>query len=164
LMTDLVGAYDEAAELGLTALRRSPGQLQLANNTAYALSLAGRTDEALRVLAGLDDLSESVAVTATRALAEWAGGDPAKGIEGYRKARGLAEQRGDLALAALVDLNAVIAARQFGYPGDAPREPLLAELNTDWFERSDFWIAGQRFKREMGMEIGTLAGGSGGTT
>lgn len=88
LLCDLAARYEEAARLGVAAVRRSPANELLANNTAYALSLAGRPEEAKRLLAKFrGEVKSNVALTATLALAEIVSGNEEAGLAGYERAR-----------------------------------------------------------------------------
>ena len=146
LISDIGGHYDEAADLGVAALRRAPARSLLVNNTAYALCLAGRADEAKRILGPASNASgESLTLMATRALAAIVSGHPDAGRRGYERAASLAD---DAAFATLVKLNCAMAL--------SSEDELPREIPRAWKERSSFWITGQRLEREMGVTLEAL--------
>ena len=55
LLTQVEDRYDEAAGIGLKALRRMPAAAVLANNTAYSLALAGQANRAKGLLQHEED-------------------------------------------------------------------------------------------------------------
>lgn len=157
LLSDLAGRFEEAADLGERAVARNPASALLANNTAYAMALAGRPEQAQRVLASLgSEIGRSPVVhAATQALIDLMRGERAKGLHGYREARELAEKCGDEPLAWLVKLNMALAINQLP---DDDKDTYLAELlpldiPSEWAQRSDFWITGQRLRKELGIEL-----------
>jgi hypothetical protein len=119
--------------------------LLLVNNTAYALSLAGRPHEAKQVLDRLGDRSVGhVALTATRALADLVGGNEDAGIAGYRRAYEIAKERGDDDYATLVLLNAALSTKHL--------ESELAhriDVAEDLAELPNFWVVSHRIRREL---------------
>ena len=54
LVADLEGNFAQAAEIGLRGLDRAPSHMVLINNTAYSLALAGRPEQAKKLLERLD--------------------------------------------------------------------------------------------------------------
>jgi hypothetical protein len=110
------------------------------------LCLAGRPDEAKRVLGPASDSSkQSLTLVATRAFAAIVSGDPDAGREGYERAASLSD---DPAFATLVRLNCAMALSS---EDDLPRG-----IPRAWGERSSFWITGQRLEREMGVTLEAL--------
>lgn len=78
------GNYSAAADLGLEGHRRTPNDLMLLNNTAFCLALAGRVDEANRLLEGQE--LENVFLVATRGLVDLAAGKVEQGLARYDEA------------------------------------------------------------------------------
>lgn len=101
LLAEFAGKYAEAAKFGSDALERFPASVMLRNNTAYALVMAGRTREALRVLPRTTD---NACVVATRALARLADGDVEGALQGYADAQRVADEAGDSRLSAMIGL------------------------------------------------------------
>lgn len=111
-LCDVRSAYDEAATLGVQAFKRSPASMGLLNNAAYALTLAGRLEDAKKLAeAGRD---EDVHLRATRALIDILSSRIEQGIAGYRAAFDAAQANGDDTLAFLVWMNGMIALRRVG--------------------------------------------------
>jgi tetratricopeptide (TPR) repeat protein len=160
LLVDVAGDASAAGDLGLAGLRRMPHSRLLANNTAYALALAGRINDARSVLARIPESVEDVAITATRALVKIMSGETDEGIRGYRRAYELARKREEPGLMALVSINAAMAVSRAAAPdeptSDVPESMPLA-LPPKWEERPDFWISGERLRRELGVELDAFA-------
>jgi tetratricopeptide (TPR) repeat protein len=110
LVADVRGDYAKAAEIGGLALRRTASTDSLLNNTAYALALAGRTDEALATL----PKNQTPYVLATRALIDMCRGDIDKGLAGYESAYEAAQELPDDELPTRVLLYRALALARFG--------------------------------------------------
>lgn len=87
--------YSVAEMFSRAGLVSHPGNAPLLNNLAYALGLAGRSDEALEVLdsvdsASVDDKSTEVCLIATRGLAHFRKGEIAEGRRLYVSAMEMA--------------------------------------------------------------------------
>jgi tetratricopeptide (TPR) repeat protein len=134
MLADIAGNYAEALEIGLPAVRRHPSSAPLVNNVAYTLALLGRYSEALRLL---DDVGDSIHLTATRALVDYLRGDSESGRAGFARARELAERRAhtDDELPKLVDYHQIVAifraARRGALKGVDPATVHLP-FPTEW--------------------------------
>jgi len=89
LLADIRGDYDRALAIGFPAVRRHPSSAPLVNNVAYTLTLAGRYNEALRLIP--TDPGANVHLIATRALVDYLRGDSDAGHAGFQRAREVAE-------------------------------------------------------------------------
>jgi tetratricopeptide (TPR) repeat protein len=158
LLSDLGGRFEEAADLGALAVARNPASLWLVNNAAYAAALAGRTDEAARLIERVGSRATGdVMLTATRALATMLGGATQRGLDGYREAHQIAEEQDDRPLALLVDLNLVLAVNLLPEPARARAAASLSQITipAGLTHRLDFWVVGQRLERELGVNPGS---------
>lgn len=149
LLTDVKDQAAEAAELGLTAIRRAPADAQLLNNTAYALCLAGRPAEAKRLILASAPTAkaEHVALRATRAFADLLLGNLEQGLAGYRQAQQLARDQGKPHLEALVMLYMAMAVHRVPACHDKPELP---EIPDEWRASPSFWVGSHRLRRELG--------------
>jgi tetratricopeptide (TPR) repeat protein len=148
LLTDVSGDPEGAIEIGLPATRRMPASRPLANNVAYALAIAGRAEEASRLL----PKDPTPQLTTTRALVALRLGDEDGAIDLYRQAHQLASASGDGELASLVALHAEMAIRCFGRPGLASELGLPAPtLTEDSSDQPRFEITLRMLKR-LGVE------------
>jgi tetratricopeptide (TPR) repeat protein len=92
--------WQKAGLMAQSLVRRFPNDYRLANNAAYILVLAGKPQQAERVLEGIrscDDLPEYV-LLATRGLVSIAKGAVQLGMNLYRRAAELAERGPDGAI------------------------------------------------------------------
>ena len=147
LLADVRGKYEDAIELGECVLRRVPSSIPLRNNLAYALALAGRLDNAKRVLPA--DAGDSVFLSATRALVDVLGGQVKEGFAGYKRAFDLAQKHPDDSLAPLVHLHWVLAVHRFVQKKglqDVEIPPL--ELPPGWESEPRFVLISQLAERE----------------
>ena len=138
------GEYSRAGDLGLSYLRRLPRDVMLANNTAFALGLAGRHAEAERLLK--DFTAESVFLTATRGLLEFAKGNVAAGLAGYDLAEALARSN-DARVAELDPFLACMRVQEtlvIYHFGLATSERIPEELKR--FSLPNDWTSDLRFK------------------
>jgi tetratricopeptide (TPR) repeat protein len=149
LLTDIAGDVAKAIEIGLPALRKMPAVMPLANNVAYALALAGRPQEARRLVPD----SPTAQTTATRALIELRLGKSDAALGLYREAFERASKSGDPDLSALVALHARRALRCFGEGVDEEELSLPeGEPKPDWAEQPRFAIAARMLARH-GVEL-----------
>lgn len=123
--------FNAAAEVGLKALQRMPFSDPVRNNTAYVLAMAGRGEEAKRVLAGVQE-KDRISIIATTGLAELALGNVAAGYELYKQAFALAEvdQDREFLQAALGLYQQIAVARLELNPAEG--ELLDLDLPADW--------------------------------
>jgi tetratricopeptide (TPR) repeat protein len=136
LLADVTADYEKAISLGRAALRRTPSSMPLRNNLAYALALAGRVEEARRVLPA--DPGDSVTLAATRALTDVLGGHVQEGFAGYKRAYDLAQEREDHRLALLVHLNWMRAVHRY------VRDQGLTDVHLPALELPDGWRSDPR--------------------
>jgi Flp pilus assembly protein TadD len=156
LLSDLAGRFEAAADLGRHAIARNPVNAWLVNNVAYAYALAGRTGEAERLIDRLEDRATgNVMLTATRALAALLAGDLERGLDGYRHAYRIAQERDDRPLALLVGLNLALTANRLPDPARDLAFAAVPQLDIpiELTHRLDFWIVGQRLQRELGFSL-----------
>lgn len=84
LQAQVFGEYSAAADAGLAALRRAPGDSMLRNNVAFCLVLAGRANEAASLFA--DFRLDDPFLLATRGMIAFAQRKMDEGLEWYDKA------------------------------------------------------------------------------
>ncbi len=84
LRAQVLGEYGEAADVGLQALRRAPGDLMLRNNVAFCLALAHRASEAYSMFK--DQELEDPYLLATRGLIDIGLGRVVDGMRWYDRA------------------------------------------------------------------------------
>jgi hypothetical protein len=146
LLTDVSGDFDAASELGRRALRRTGRTRQLVNNTAYALALAGKLEDARNLL---PDPGDSVFLTATHALIDILSGHINEGVAGYDRAEELASRDSTLRadLPELVRINKQLALWRAWKRGliDVAVELKLPE---DWKSRPEVALMALRAERE----------------
>lgn len=106
VLASYAGRYSEAARAGLTALRRGIHSDGLRNNTAFALAMDGRPDQAARVL---PDLSECELALATAGLIEAVRGDVDRGVKMYGECADQLRSDGRDDVAELVSLYQLLA-------------------------------------------------------
>jgi tetratricopeptide (TPR) repeat protein len=149
LLTDIADDVAKAIEIGLPAVRKMPAVMPLANNVAYALALAGRPQEARRLVPH----NPTAQATATRALIELRLGETDTALALYREAFERASKSGDPDLSALVALHARRALRCFG-EGANEEDLGLPEIEPkpDWAEQPRFAIAARMLTRH-GVEL-----------
>lgn len=136
LEAQVFGRYGEAAESGLKALRRMPGDPMLGNNVAFCLALAGRGADALAVLKRFPQ--DDPYLLATRGLAYLSLGAVDKGLRLYDKAAELArnvvrrpEDSDDFER--LLRLQELVAQRQFGLFDSADSKSVAPPMiPSDW--------------------------------
>jgi Flp pilus assembly protein TadD len=125
MIGDIGEGYEAAARFGMAALTRMPAVTMLANNTAYALALAGSPEDARKVL---PSETSSPYVRATQALIELVEGNTEAAAAGYREAANLAEKEGDTELASLIRAREKVARLQLGL--DRYDQTFVEELAT----------------------------------
>ena len=126
------GNFEGASQLGLSAVQRLPGFSMVRNNTAYALALAGRGNEAAKLLESVA-LDEFVHLLATDGLINLSLGRIAKGLDRYAEAaeRAVRETHSSaegMELQQLVEANKVFALHYFGLEGHPEVDPSMLEL------------------------------------
>jgi Flp pilus assembly protein TadD len=151
LVADLDGDFDEAARIGLNGLSRAPSHMMLINNTAYSLALAGRAEQAKKLLERLNPSCERVELIATRALVDMSLGHVTRGLEGYNRAWGRAMADRDKPLADLVAANALLARLRAGLE-TVLDHALLDRLAKAADARPGYWVVSQRLQRELAIQ------------
>jgi tetratricopeptide (TPR) repeat protein len=123
LLGQVQGAYSEAGDEGLEAMRRTPQSAGLRNNTAYVLAMAGRGQEALEVIAPLR--GDGYVPLATEGVALLSAGHVAEGCRRYREAVDAIDELDDAEqtarLRALVGENMRLAVAWLGIEDDVRR-------------------------------------------
>jgi tetratricopeptide (TPR) repeat protein len=111
---ETAGRYQEAAAL----VDRFDGPLdpRVANNIALALALAGKAQQAEKVVARAGGAAALPYEGATAALVELAAGRTASGLRGYEEAVRRVRDKGDAELADLIDWRRRLAMLQLGLP------------------------------------------------
>lgn len=149
VLMDGLGAYDEAASITGTFLRRMPAATVLANNHAYALARLGQLADAERVLRALG--GTSAFSSATHGLIRMLRGE-LRGLDDYQQAQDAATQSGNSDLAALVALARVralgitrLSAKIDESVGKRARDEARRLLPADWADRREFEIAKRGF-------------------
>ncbi|QHT54646.1 hypothetical protein GXP71_00045 [Cellulomonas sp. H30R-01] len=152
LQGQILGEYSAAADFGLSALRRAPGDVMLLNNVAFCLILAGRLGEAVTLLSGVR--AEDPYLFATRGMAAFAQRELEEGLRWYDDAAAAARKvivaEGELEsflrllraneLVAMQELN-LVSPRFLEEFGQLVGEPL------DWPEDPSFLILRKRLER-----------------
>jgi tetratricopeptide (TPR) repeat protein len=122
LLTDEADRPDLAVSILRSAITRFPNEKVLTNNFAYALLMAGATEEARSVLGKYPEEGiEDVFLSATWGLLHLREGHLAEGVAGYVRAQQLAQQRGLRSLAQQAKQKMhVELARLYREQGDLP--------------------------------------------
>jgi tetratricopeptide (TPR) repeat protein len=148
---DLSGRYEEAAQYGLEALRRIPGDRPLSNNVAYVLALLGRTSEARRILRHVGHVDSVVAVRATEGLIALLEGHISDGMNAYAEAAEWAITNDDGRLRYLVQANLALGLMRVS---DAQLQrygvarPEVLEIPADLADDVSIWMLTERAARE----------------
>lgn len=150
LEAQVLGQYEWAGERGLQALGRVPWSPELRNNTAFALALANRSDEAARVLEVLE--VDTFISLATRGLIALSAGAVSEGLEKYRASIAKVTMEADPAdkpaLISLIAMNAYLACRHFGIEVQPPDDLLPSHLPPEWRHMPAFLLLERVAKRE----------------
>lgn len=161
------GRYGEAAEIGLKALQRLPGDQMLANNVAFCLALAQRGQEALAILERFEDADPYI--RATRGLALLSLGRIEQGLECYdaavasaRKMVARSEDADDFER--LLRLQESLAVEQLGLASEVkPDTVLRRSLPEDW-QADPRYLVLLAVSRRMHSEWPAKLSDSGGVT
>jgi tetratricopeptide (TPR) repeat protein len=157
LLSDLAGRFEEAATMGLAAVKRHPSSRFLLNNAAYAAALSGRLHDAQRLLDTFSDaVGREPVPTATQALVDLLRGATNTGLAGYSKAAALAKEQNDVGLAVLVKANLALTLNRCDDTAAASKvlDELRAErIQSHWLDRPSFWTTDQRLQRELGISL-----------
>ncbi len=137
MLTQVEDRFEEAIRVGKKALRRMPAAVVVANNTAYSLTLAGKIDEAKRLLRPEED--GAMFDLATLGLVWAVKGDIAEANRLYDRAEAVAERDGPVSAPLLVNLhrrliavvaldaNPVIVSKPVDLPQDWDDFPSLVQ-------------------------------------
>jgi tetratricopeptide (TPR) repeat protein len=133
--------WQEAVKVAEFAMTEFSDDLTIVNNAAYALAMAGRASEAIRLLEPWADTN--FVPRATLGLAHLANGDIDRGMRLYRQAADEAE-KGHAAWRSLMTTYQALIVRQLGIHKSERPEVISAlalspyPLPTDWKDRPDF--------------------------
>lgn len=143
LLTDAMGDFDRAYQVGTRALRTSRATEELVNNVAYSFALGGRLTEA-RELLSEHRTGDSVYFHATEGLIEVLSGNTERGRALYHAAYKLAQMTRDRDLPDMVSLNETLAMHRTGV-----EHPSL-ELPSGW-QRSPYWVLFKEAAERAGL-------------
>lgn len=135
--------WDEAEKIADYALAQLPPTSALTNNISYVLAMAGRADEAIKLLEPASRADSGFVLRATLGLCYLAAGDLNTGMRLYREAAARAE-KDDHHWCSLMTAYQAVVTRQLGLDKIAPAQALEAsalipqELPDDWADWPDF--------------------------
>jgi tetratricopeptide (TPR) repeat protein len=138
LLAEVRGDYHQAAAIGMKALRRMPAAVQVRNNVAYALAMAGRPAEAAEYLEDGVDAPEHVT---TNALIDLMRGKTDAALNGYERAYRQAD--GDPVLQFRIALARNIGLKRINHPRYAEFElkDAVSRLPREWTDQPKLALA-----------------------
>jgi tetratricopeptide (TPR) repeat protein len=135
--------WDEAEKIADYARAQLPLTPALANNISYVLAMAGRADEAIKLLEPAAEADSGFVLRATLGLCYLAAGDLDTGMRLYREAAARAE-KDDHHWCSLMTAYQAVVTRQLDLDKTAPAQVLEAsalipqDLPEDWANWPDF--------------------------